>query len=316
MPARRELSWKRRVHAGPLEASAEGRPPRSDVRRWARPDQLAVHQLGAVADRLDVPPAAREVLLGVAGVLTDAYRAAFEDATRASPGRRRLDPRALGDLRRWQGTARRAAEALRPLLADAERMALTAGVLWPLPLPQHRHAEPLTAGTLTFAAALGEEALTVASFGASLASLAATIPVLEILETYLTASARTNAYRRAGLAYDVELVTADLHAALTGTAQGQSARLGFAAVLADLVDRAIDKVASRAWQAVVLGVGAAWAGVGVAGRVARLADLPLVRDGAAEIPVSPVAPTRQAVAEVLRARLEGRGDGPLPELPW
>lgn len=303
-----------RTHHEPPAAS-EDRPPHGLVRRWARADQLAARQLGAVADRLDVPAEAREVLLGVAGVLTDAYRDAFEDATRARPGQRRLDPRALGDLRRWQETARRAAESLRPLLEDAERLAVTAGVLWPLPVPQHRHAEPLTAGTLTFAAALSEEALTVASLGASLASLAATIPVLEILETYLTASARANAYRRAGLAYDVELVTADLHAALTGTAQGQSARLGLAALLADLVDRAIDKVASRAWQAVVLGVGAAWAGVGVAGRVARIADLPVIRDAAVETPAPPVAPTRQAIAEVLRARLEGRRAGTRPELP-
>lgn len=277
--------------------------------------QLAVRQVGAIADRLEVPDEAREILLGVAVVLADAYRDAWDGAAPSEPGRRRGDPRGLGDWRRWKDTARRAAETLRPLLEDAERLALTAGVLWPLPTQRRRGAEPLTAGVITFAAALGEEVTTVVSSGASLASLVATIPVLEVLETYLVASARTNAYRRAELGYDVQRITADLHAGLTGSTQGHSARLGAGALLAELVDRAVHKIASRVWQAIVLGFGAAWAGMGSASRVARVAGLPVVHDATVVTPYPPESPTRQMVADTLRNRLAGRPAEALPGLP-
>lgn len=278
-------------------------------------DQLALQQLGAVVNRLRVPSAAKEVLLGAAVVLADAYREAWEEASHREPRRGWADPRNLGDWRRWKEWGRQAAEGLRPLLEDAERLAITAGVLWPLPLQRRVGTEPVSAGVLTFAASLSEEALAVASSGASLASLVATVPVLEILEAYLTASARTNVYRRAELAYDVTLVTADLHAGLTGTAQGHSMRLGAGTLLAELADRAVDKLASRVWQAIVLGAGAAWAGVGAGGRVARVVALPVVRDAAVVTPRPPEGPSRKAVSDALRDRLAGGPPLRLPGLP-
>ena len=297
--------WRRRARLGGAGADA-------DAHKGESADELAVRQVGAIADRLKIPEEAKEILLGIAVVLAEAYRDAWEEAASADPSRRRADPR---NWREWKDRATRAAEALRPLLEDAERLAITAGVLWPLPARRYRRAEPVTAGTITFAAALGEEALTVISFGASLAALLATIPVLEVLETYLIASARTNAYRRAELAYDVKLITADLHAGLTGSTQGNSSGLEVSAVVAELVDWAIQKIASRVWQAIILGVGAALAGVGSATRVARVAGLPVIRDDTVVTPQTPEGPKREKVADALRSRLAGRPAPSLPGLP-
>lgn len=300
--------WRRRARLGGAGADAQADKGESA-------DELAVRQLGAIADRLKIPDEAKEILLGIAVVLAEAYRDAWEDTASADPGRRRADPRNWGDWRGWKDRATRAAEALRPLIEDAERLAITAGVLWPLPAHRYRQAEPVTAGTITFAAALSEEALTVVSFGASLAALLATIPVLEVLETYLTASARTNAYRRAELDYDVKLITADLHAGLTGSTQGNSSRLEISALVPELADWAIQKVASRVWQAIILGVGAALAGVGSAARVARVASLPVIRDDSVVTPQPPEGPSREKVADALRCRLAGRPAPSLPGLP-
>lgn len=265
-------------------------------------------RLSRFMSRLGVPPEAQGVLSAVAWVISEEFSARLDADELDTPGRWRL----RAHLHALSEHTREILGGMQDVVVASEELAVTAGAHWPLP-GRREWLEPAAGGGVSFAATLSEEFATYSSAGLSVTAALVATPVLQVLEIYLAASARANAYRRHDLGYDRDVIATDLHAVLTGGTLGRSKSIGGRQMATEIGDWMIERAASAIWQTLAFGVGAAWAAAGTVRTVRRVSNLPLQATGQ-QTPTPPPAPRPLVVVDWLRA---WRGWGPegRPALP-
>jgi hypothetical protein len=164
---------------------------------------------------------------------------------------------------------------LEHLLNDAQELMIVCGTYWPMPGGSARHIAVATGGS---AGVTGiDQAIAFGSAGVAATTVVTTSLVLEIFETYMAASARTQQYRAAQREPDHLRIAVDLADAWAGRRREQI----FVRQFVDLaLERLEKRLAMRAWgrimESISLIVGVVWAGGSSARAMSRVLKLPML----------------------------------------
>jgi hypothetical protein len=163
---------------------------------------------------------------------------------------------------------------LERLLNDAQELMIVCGTYWPMPGGAARLATIATGGSAGVTGV--EQAIAFGSAGVAATSVVTSSLIIELFETYMAASARTQQYRAAQRDPDHYRIAVDLADAWAGRRREQI-------YTRQLVDVALERLevrlAARAWgrlmEAISAIVGIVWAGGSTARAMTRVLRLPM-----------------------------------------
>jgi hypothetical protein len=163
---------------------------------------------------------------------------------------------------------------LERLLNDAQELMIVCGTYWPMPGSATRLATIATGGSAGVTGV--EQAITYGSAGVAATSVVTSSLIIELFETYMAASARTQQYRAAQRDPDHYRIAVDLADAWAGRRREQIFTRQFVDIA---LERLEVRLMARAWtrlmEAISAVVGIVWAGGSTVRAMSRVLRLPM-----------------------------------------